>query len=42
MIEPDHDVYEELLEPLLEDNLIQTNVVEDNNNDLDALIQKKS
>jgi hypothetical protein len=38
MIELDHDVYEELLEPLLKDSPIQTNVVEDNNNDPDAPI----
>jgi len=40
MIEPNHDGYEELLEPLLEDNLIQTDV-EDNNSDPNALVQKK-
>jgi hypothetical protein len=36
MIEFDHDVYEELLELLLKDSPIQTNVVEDNNNDPNA------
>jgi len=40
MIEPNHDGYEEFLEPLLEDSLIQTDV-EDNNSDPNALVQKK-
>jgi hypothetical protein len=42
MNETDHDVYEELLAPLLKDSPIQINVVEDDNNNPNAPVQKKS
>lgn len=42
MNEVDHDVYEELLAPLLKDSPIKTNVVEDDNSNPNAHVQKKS
>jgi hypothetical protein len=41
LLELDRDIYLELLQPLLDVIQEQTNVVEEENNDLDVPVQKK-